>query len=280
MEIPFIKIQNAGNDYVYVEKKSISRLKINVPSLARRISDRNRGVGSDGLIIIDAADRKPAFMRIYNSDGSEAEFCGNGLRGVALFLRRVLRSRARKFTVSTRWNDYRAEVVNLSGDTADIKVSLDGPLFDAGAIGYSKKKGICMDVTISIGQRRRDLYCVAMPNPVAVIFVDNFDFGWQKEGRAVENSPMFKNGINVMFTRIDSPKRLTVRPWERGSGATLACGSGAAAAVAVSGLLGYTNGNVSVIMPGGTLKTSWNIEENKIYQQGTSRIVFTGLFRV
>ncbi len=280
MEIPFIKIQNAGNDYVYIEKKTVSRLKMNISSLARRISDRNRGVGSDGLIIIDTLDTNLAFMRIYNSDGSEAEFCGNGLRGVALFLKRALKSRARKFVVSTRWNDYRMEVVNLSGDAAVIRASLSGPLFDARAIGYSKDESICMGVPISVGERRRDLYCVAMPNPFAIIFVDNFDFDWQKEGWAIENSPMFKNRINVMFTRIDSRKRLTVMPWERGSGATLACGSGAAAAVAVSGLLGYTNGKVSVIMPGGILKTSWNIEENEIYQEGTSRIVFTGLYKV
>jgi len=280
MEIPFIKIQNAGNDYVYIEKKSISHLKTNVPSFARHISDRNGGVGSDGLIVLEALSKDSAFMRIYNSDGSEAELCGNGLRGVALFLKRALKSRARKFTVSTRWNDYRVEVVNLSGDAAVIQVSLDGPLFDARAIGYLKNESICMGVPISIGERRRDLYCVAMPNPFAIIFVDNFDFDWQKEGWAIENSPMFKNRINVMFTRIDSRRRLTVMSWERGSGATLACGSGAAAAVAVSGLLGYTSGKVSVIMPGGTLKTSWNIEENEIYQEGPSRIVFAGSYRV
>jgi diaminopimelate epimerase len=280
MKIPFIKMQNAGNDYVYIEEKSISRLKASVPSLARRISDRNRGIGSDGLIIIDAADRNKAMMRIYNSDGSEAELCGNGLRGVALFLRRILKSRTRRFIVYTRWNDYRLEIVKQSGDTAVIRASLSGPLFNATAIGYSKNDSICMGVPVSIGACQRDLYCVAMPNPFAVIFVDNFDFDWQKEGQGIENSPMFNNRINVMFTRIDSRRRLTVRPWERGSGATLSCGSGAAAAVAISGLLGYTRGVVSVNMPGGTLKTSWNIEENKIYQEGPSRIVFTGLYTV
>ncbi len=280
MEIPFIKIQNAGNDYVYVEKKSISRLKISIPSLVRRISDRSRGVGSDGLIIIDARDTNTAFMRIYNSDGSEAELCVNGLRGVALFLKTVLKSRARKYTVSTPWNDYGVEVVNPSGETAVIQVSLDGPLFDARSIGFSKDESICMGVPVSVGEYQRDLYCVAMPNPFAVIFVDNFDFDWQKEGQGIENSPMFNNRINVMFTRIDSRTRITVMPWERGSGATLACGSGAAAAVAISGLLGYTRGVISANMPGGTLKTSWNIEENEICQEGPSRIVFTGSYRV
>jgi diaminopimelate epimerase len=280
MKIPFIKIQNAGNDYVYVEKKYISRLKMNIPSLARHISDRNRGVGSDGLIIVDKRNTNLAFIRIHNSDGSEAELCVNGLRGVALFLKTALKSRARKFTVSTRWNDYGVEVVNLSGETAVIQVFLDGPLFDARAIGFSKNESICMGVPVSVGEHLRDLYCVAMPNPFAVIFVDNFNFDWQKEGSGIENSPLFKNRINVMFTRIDSRSRLTVMPWERGSGATLACGSGAAAAVAVSGLLGYTGGKVSVIMPGGTLKTSWNIENNEICQEGPSRIAFTGSYRV
>ena len=276
MEIPFIKIENAGNDYIYVDERSIRRRKINIPRLARRFSNRNLGVGSDGLIIVRQKGPGEAFMRIFNRDGSEAELCGNGLRGVCLFLRRAYGNRRRRFTISTSWNDYSATLVKTAGTSAIVRVALGTPVFDSEVIGYSGRKGVCMGLDIDVAGNCRAIYCVAMPNPFAVILVDNFDFDWQKEGAEIESSPLFRNGINVMFARIDSKRRITVRPWERGAGATLACGSGAAAAVAVSGLLGLTRGDVSVAMPGGVLKTSWGIEENRIFQEGPSRIVFSG----
>lgn len=280
MEIPFIKIDNSGNDYIYMDERSIRRRKINVPRLARRLSERNMGVGSDGLIIVRQVGQDEAFMRIFNRDGSEAEFCGNGLRGVCLFLKRVCGSRRREFTISTVMDDYRANLVKTSGPSAVVRVSLGGPVFDSAVVGYRGGNGLCMGLDLEIAGNRRTLNCVGMPNPFAVIFVDNFDFDWQKEGGELEHSPLFSNGINVMFTRIDSRHRITVMPWERGSGATLACGSGAAAAVSISGLLGFTGGNVSVVMPGGTLETTWNMERNEIFQEGPSRIVFSGSFLI
>jgi diaminopimelate epimerase len=280
MEIPFIKVENAGNDYIYVAEKSIRGGKINVLRLARRISDRHFGIGSDGLIVVRREKPGVAFMRIYNSDGSEAELCGNGLRGVCLFLRRVFESRRRIFTIHTSWDHYSAGFIKVSGHSAVVRTSLGSPVFESSAIGYSGSEKVCVGMEMEVFGNRRALYCVAMPNPFAVIFVDNFDFDWQKEGGEIEHSPLFRNGINVMFTRIDSKGRITVRPWERGSGATLACGSGAAAAVVISSLLGYAGREVSVNMPGGTLRTSWDIEENMIFQEGPSRIVFSGSFLI
>jgi diaminopimelate epimerase len=138
----------------------------------------------------------------------------------------------------------------------------------------------CLGLKLKTSAKTHTLYCLAMPNPQAVIFVDNFNFDWQNEGREIERNSLFKNRINVMFTHVDSTKSITVMPWERGSGATSACGSGAAASTVVSCLLGYTKGQISVRMPGGNLKTKWDIENNTIMQEGPSKIAYSGLFYI
>ena len=278
MKIPFIKIEGLGNDYIYVERKAVSRRGLNLPALSRRMSDRRRGVGADGLIVMEYLGAGRAFMAIFNSDGSEAEFCGNGLRGTSLYLKSVVNARGNRFTISTRWDDYQVRVMSYDGRNAIVRAMLGAPSFDPKAIGLKGRGRSCLGVAVETEEAKRLLYCVAMPNPHAVIFVDNFDFNWQKEGLALERSPFFRNRINIMFTRVDSKKRITIRPWERGSGATSACGSGAAAATVIASLLEYTTGDVTAVMPGGSLKTRWDIEENMVYQEGPTRIAFSGSF--
>ena len=280
MEIPFIKIENAGNDYIYVRESSISRLKSGPGALARRISDRNKGVGSDGLIVVDILDVGSASIRVFNRDGSEAKLCGNGLRGTVLFLRKTQKSRGRHFKIFTRWGEYDLDLIKSGKDHIETGLHLGQPSFASDDIGYAGEEKNCMGISYSKGDTNRTLYCVAMPNPHAVILVDNFDFDWQKEGMEIEKSSIFKDGINVMFARVDSRKKITVCPWERGSGVTLACGSGAAAVTVVSGMLGYTDKKIVVAMPGGSLKTSWDMGENEIYQSGPSRIACTGFYQI
>jgi len=171
------------------------------------------------------------------------------------------------------------EVIKSDSLTAVVGAFLGKPSFDPRDIGYAGGGSNCMGIPVFAGGNERILYCVAMPNPQAVIFVDNFDFDWQKEGMELENAPIFKNKINVMFTRVHSKNRVDVRPWERGSGATRACGSGAAAVTVISRMLGYTDTDINVAMPGGDLRTRWDIGENEIYQSGLSRVAFTGIFR-
>jgi len=280
MEIPFIKIDNAGNDYIYVRRGSISRSKLSPGALARLISDRNRGVGSDGLIEVDIIDSGSAEIRIFNSDGSEAELCGNGLRGAVLYLRRITGSKRRHFAISTKWKEYELDLIKSNLSAAVVGAKMGNPSFDHRDIGCTGESANCMGISLLAGEKERILYCLAMPNPFAIIFVDNFDFDWQKEGMEIENNSIFKNRINVMFTRVDSKNRVSVMPWERGSGATRACGSGAAAVTVISRMLGYTNSNIVVNMPGGHLRTRWDIGQNEIYQSGPSRIAFTGLFQI
>jgi diaminopimelate epimerase len=278
MPIPFLKIEGLGNDYIYVDSGSLRRSKSNLPALARAISDRRRGVGSDGLIVIVKSGPGVASMLIYNRDGSEAKFCGNGLRGVALFLKAVYGARGRKFVVDTRWNEYSIELVKSVKGVATVKASLGSPSFDCRRVGLVGEYVNCLGIRIPVAGGERILNCVALPNPHAIIFVDNFDFDWQKEGMEIEKNPIFRDGVNVMFTRVDSPRRITVTPWERGSGATAACGSGAAAATVISHLLKRTESQVTIRLPGGTLVTRYDIAANQIFQTGPTRIAFSGFY--
>jgi len=280
MNLPFIKIQNLGNDYVYIDAKSISRLKISYSKLAQKISHRNYGVGSDGLFIVDITGKSSAAVRMFNPDGSEMELCGNGLRGTALYLRKEHQMRSQRLVISTRWKDYNLDYVKSIKNSILFKADLGFPIFESNAVGYTGDSVNALGLKIKAGSSHRTLYCVAMPNPHAVIFVDNFDFNWQTEGEIIEGSPLFKNRINVMFTQVISKNKINMLPWERGVGPTMACGSGAAAATVVSGLLEMTKGVVNVIMPGGKLKTSWDIKSNNVLQEGLSEIAFSGNIRV
>jgi diaminopimelate epimerase len=276
VEIPFIKIEGLGNDYIFVDQKSLGSKRVKPGRLAREISHRQFGVGSDGLIVMQKLGPLSAQMSIYNADGSEAEFCGNGLRGTALYMKSVYKAKGNEFAISTKWSEHRVKIKKISGNKGLIEALIGAPSFDAADVGYTGQN--CMGVKIQTSEAERTLYCVAMPNPQAVIFVDNFDFEWKSEGRFIETNPLFKNAINVMFVKVISEKKLSLMPWERGSGPTLACGSGAAAATVISNLLEYTRVAISVQMPGGSLSTRWEIKNNRVYQQGPSRIVFSGKY--
>jgi len=278
VDIPFIKIEGLGNDYIYVDERSIRRLKVSRPSLARSISNRNFGVGSDGLIVMKRLSDDSASMEIYNSDGSEAEFCGNGLRGTALYMKSVYKAKGSSFSTVTRWSEYRVDLVKSNRVTAKIKTSMGSPSFETKDVGLRGPGKTCLGVKFGSGRASRKLFCLSLSNPHAVVLVDDFEFDWRREGAMIEKSSLFKKGINVMFAKVESPSKISVRPWERGSGATLACGSGAAAATIISNLLGFTKGAVTAVMPGGSLSTRWDIGENMVYQEGPSRIAFSGIY--
>jgi diaminopimelate epimerase len=276
VEISFIKIEGLGNDYIFVDESAFRRRRVIFASLARSVSHRRYGIGSDGLIVVRKLGPASAFMDIYNADGSRAEFCGNGLRGTALYIKSVYKAGSNEYSIFTRWRKYRIVLATWNGKSGLVKASIGAPSFDSAEIGF--KGSNCLGIEINPAGTKRVLYCVAMPNPHAVIFVDDFDFDWQKEAKIIEMSPMFKNRINVMYARIDSPKKVTLVPWERGSGATMACGSGAAAVTVISNLLELTKGAVTVRMPGGSLSTRWDIGKNEVYQQGPARISFSGIY--
>ena len=279
MNIKFTKIEGLGNDYIYIEKKSILG-GTSLPKLARLISDRRFGAGSDGLITIKKLSSNSAQLEIYNSDGSKALFCGNGLRGAALYLKLIHKLKSSDFTIKVGEKDYQASILNIAADKAVIKAELGPPSFQPSKIGLKKKIKSSFGIPLKINSRRYDLYCLAIPNPHAIVYVKNYNFDWCRDGYAIEHNPIFRNKANVMFAKIKSPRQIAVIPWERGSGATLACGSGAAAATVMSSLLGLTARNVVVLMPGGSLKNYWDISQNVVFQEGPSRLVYSGVYKI
>jgi diaminopimelate epimerase len=278
VSIPFIKIEGLGNDYVYVDQRALPLKGRSLPALTRAISDRRKGVGADGLIVVEKLDTRSSFMRVFNCDGSEAKFCGNGLRGMALFMKARYKGPGKRFQILTRWNNYEIELVRSQTGSATVRAHMGSPSFDCRQIGLREDIANSMGVAIDVNGAVRTVHCLAMPNPHAVVLVNNFDFDWRSEGALIEKNRLFKDGINVMFTKVESKNKITVVPWERGAGATAACGSGAAAATVITGLLGLTRGEVKAVMPGGSLTTRWDIENNEIHQVGQTRIAFSGIY--
>jgi diaminopimelate epimerase len=267
-------MEGLGNCYVFTEALKVKN--INLPRLAISISDITRGIGADGLIVIDTA-KEPYSMRIFNSDGSEAELCGNGLRQAALFLKRIKYSNRKKFIIKTVAGEYWTEILSTKDNWASVKSTLGSPDFRSQSVGLKKKVDIALDINLFRAQNRVfKADCICLGNPHAVIWVDDFDFDWPKIGHAVSRHSMFRKGINVHFCRIINRRRFQMKIYERGSGATQACGSGAGACLTDGVMRNLLSKNAIAEMPGGNLKLNWNIDINTIIQEGPVSIICSG----
>ena len=278
MSLPFIKMEGLGNCYIFAEAGKVKN--ISLPGLAVSISDVAKGIGSDGLIIIDTAG-EPFSMRIFNNDGSEAELCGNGLRQAALFLKHVKYGNRKKFTIKTSAGDYWTEIVSRKGKRAFVRSSLGSPDFRTRSVGLKKEADIALNVRLFRAQKRVFMAdCVSMGNPHAVIWVDDFDFDWRKIGHIISRHSIFRAGINVHFCKIINPRRFQMQIYERGSGVTRACGSGAAACLAAGVMRNLLNKSAVAEMPGGRLKLNWNIDANIVIQEGPVSIICFGDYNI
>lgn len=252
------KMQGLGNDYLYVlgEPENPSGLSI-------KLSDRHFGVGSDGMIWISHSDIADFRMRIFNADGSEAKMCGNGIRCVGKY---VYDKGLTDKTVLNIETESGIKILTLKTENGKVKtVSVD-----MGQTEVSEKK------TVTASGKEYTLYPVSVGNPHAVIFVDDIEkTDVASEGRAVELLPMFPGGVNVEFVEVKSDKELRMRVWERGSGITLACGTGACATVAAAVRAGLCKENeeISVVLDGGTLKVTQKSDGHAI-KEGPAEFVF------
>lgn len=274
MKLPFKKLEGLGNCYIFVEARNVRNQSLT--KLALNISNVTTGIGSDGLIVIDSR-KEPFGMRIFNRDGSEAELCGNGLRQAALFIKSTNYPRGHKFIFRTIAGDFQTEVLWALSNRANIKTFLGKPDFRAEAVGLKQKYKLAFNIKLKdIIPRNMSLDCISLGNPHAVIWVNNFDFDWQKLGRTISPAPIFPKGINVHFCRVVNPRKFQMKIYERGSGPTQACGSGAAACLAVGVMRNYLNNKASAEMPGGTLKLHWDFKNDFISQEGPASIVCSG----
>jgi diaminopimelate epimerase len=276
MKIPFIKLEGLGNSYVFIQTGKIAgnRLK----KMAVIIADPKRGIGSDGLILMDI--RRESFrMRIFNKDGSEAEMCGNGLRQAALYLNRLRFPRRKSFAIKTLAGNFEARIVSSRGNEAIVETSLGAPDFSSAAVGLKIKKGLAFDVPLIVhGGKRVKGDAVSMGNPHVVIFVKEYNFGWAEIGRKISESSRFAGGTNVHFIKVIGSGRFEMKTYERGSGVTAACGSGAAACLAAGVMRNLLNKKAVAVMSGGKLRLFWNLSSNMIYQLGPVRVVCRGEF--
>ena len=274
----FTKMTGLGNDYIYVDCTSGVKLK-NIPELAKRISDRHFGIGADGLILIDRSESNNSDfkMRVFNSDGSEAEMCGNGIRCVAKLIHDNELSNKDKISIETLAGIKKVKVLeDEDGKCNEVIVDMGEPIFQDKNIPYDLYETFNKNLMIDVDKEKMRFTVVSMGNPHAVTFVQDLEnIPIEKIGPMIENNPIFPNRTNVEFVQVIDKNNIKVRVWERGVGETYACGTGACAAVVAGGINGYTDENVSVSLRGGELKIEWG-KDNHIYMQGPATTVYEG----
>jgi len=287
----FTKLHGLGNDYVYV---NCFEEKIENPAeLAKVVSDRHRGIGADGLILIAPSETADVRMRIFNADGSEAEMCGNGIRCVAKYAyEHKLAVAGGAFSVPGQ-QSFPASLdietgngilrVGLAIDSDDkvqqVCVNMGRPILKPEDIPVNLAGEKVVEQPIDILGQKLLMTCVSMGNPHAVFFCDDVGLvELEKLGPAIENHGLFPNRINVHFVQIDTPTEFTMRTWERGSGITMACGSGACAAFVAGVLTGREERLCTAHLPGGDLGLNWCEKDNCLYMTGPAEEVFEGIW--
>lgn len=288
----FTKMHGAGNDYVYVDctKTSIE----NAGAVAKFVSDRHFGIGSDGLILIKPSDKADFFMEMYNSDGSRAQMCGNGIRCVAKYVYDYRLTDKKELAIDTLAG---IKYIQLNVDPAtdrvvSVRVNMGSPILKASDIpvNISGKdiEGITKDTirdavvseTLTVAGRDYKVTCVSMGNPHCVVFMDDdFDmdnFKIEELGPLFENHKAFPERTNTEFVKVIDKNNLLMRVWERGAGETLACGTGCCASLVAAVLNGLTEDEAVLHVLGGKLNISWNRKENTVYMEGPAVTVFDG----
>jgi diaminopimelate epimerase len=272
----FTKMHGCGNDYIYVD--CITNPPPRDPAtLSKVMSDRHFGVGADGLIMICPSERADARMRMFNADGSEAEMCGNGIRCVAKYLYDHNLSHKQTLTIETGRGILTLELEVGGGKVRRVKVDMGEPIFDAARMPTTLPGQPPTNARLDVAGRSLQVTCVSMGNPHCITYVDEAtDELVLGVGPKVETHAAFPRRVNAEFVRVNRPDDVTMRVWERGSGETLACGTGACA-VAVAGVLtGRTQRRITAHLLGGDLLVNWSESDNHVYMTGPAVEVFSG----
>ena len=274
----FSKLHGAGNDYIYVDARAGER---DWTELARQVSDRHFGIGSDGLILLKNSDVADAKMQMFNADGSEGMMCGNGIRCFIRFGMDILALNQANisFDIETASGMLNVRPIWESGVITRASVSMGAPIFRPSDIPVNAPDGMnpVMDYPITVDGVELLLTCVSMGNPHAVMFLDQpvEDYPLTTIGPKVENHPVFPARVNFEVVNVIDSGRIRVRVWERGSGITLACGTGACAAVVAARLQGLVGNKVAVELPGGELEVSWS-GDGEVILEGPVAHIFDG----
>jgi len=274
--IKFTKMQGAGNDYIYIN--GIEQAVSNSSELAVRLSNRHFGIGSDGLVIIHPSEVADFRMQMFNSDGSEAEMCGNATRCVGKYVFDNGLTTKKEITLETKAGI--KYITLLDGDSKARKVTVDmgEPILDPDLIPVSVDEQPVLNYPLDIDGKIWKISCVSMGNPHAVVFTEGIkDFDLPVLGPQFEKHPIFPRKTNTEFIEVIDRKTLNMRVWERGAGETLACGTGACAAAVAAILNDYCDRKVTIRLLGGDLEIEWSESNNRVYMTGEAVTVFEGI---
>ncbi len=287
MKLNFTKMEGLGNDYVYVNcfKETVD----NPSELSKRVSDRHFGIGSDGLILIKPSQVADFTMEMYNADGSQSEMCGNGIRCVGKYVYDYGLTDKEEISVETlagiKYLKFVIDKKDASdrGTVAMVTVNMGEPIFAPAEVPVAIDKDLdkVVDYPVNIDGTSYNITCISMGNPHCITYVEDTDtFPLEEIGPKFESSPLFPRRVNAEFVQVVSRDYLKMRVWERGSGETLACGTGTCATVVASILNGLTEDEVTVRLLGGELIIKWDRETNLVYMTGPAKVVFDGVIEI
>jgi diaminopimelate epimerase len=308
MKIEFTKMQGCGNDYVYINGFTQKIDPEKKKDFVIRVSDRHFGIGSDGVIFINPSDKADFEMEMYNADGTRAEMCGNGIRCVAKYVYDHEMTDREDITIESFGKIKPIQITSEDGKAVLIRVDMDEPELRAGYIPVSSQKlgkpdgsdisgddfdktgnpaapeealisenDRIVDVPITADGNEYRITCVSMGNPHAVIFLDPEGLDIEAVGPGLEHHPVFPNRANIEFVRVDDRSNVHMRVWERGTGETLACGTGCCATAVACMLNGLTDRKVTVHVLGGDITVEWDEKDNHVYMTGPATTVYDGV---
>lgn len=275
----FTKMQGLGNDYVYVNcfEEKIE----NPPAVARYVSDRHFGIGSDGLIMINPSEVADFEMEMYNADGSRGEMCGNGIRCVAKYVYDYGLTDKTQISVETLGGIKYLDLTVEDGKVVLVKVDMGKPELKSDLIPIISENEKVIDEPIEVDGQVYHMTGVSMGNPHTVNYVDDVkNLDLEKIGPKFENHERFPKRINTEFVHCIDRNTVEMRVWERGSGETLACGTGACAVAVASILNNLTDTRVTVKLLGGDLQIEWDREKNHVFMTGPAKVVFDGVIDI
>ena len=273
----FTKMHGCGNDYIYVDGTKEILTPQEKPEVVRCLSDRHFGIGGDGVIFINPSREADFEMEMYNMDGSRAEMCGNGIRCVAKFVYdKGLTDKTSISVISCGKIKYLTLSIE-NGKVSTVRVNMGSPILKAKDIPVISDKEEVIGDEIEVAGETYKMTCVSMGNPHAVVFVDEVaGLPLEKIGPLFENHVRFPKRVNTEFVKVLDENTVEMRVWERGTGETLACGTGACATVVACVLNGLTDDTVTVKLLGGNLQIQWDRESNLVYMTGPATTVFEG----
>jgi len=277
----FTKMHGCGNDYVYINGIQEQVAADKKPELVRKLSDRHFGIGGDGVIFINQGKNADFEMEMYNADGSRAQMCGNGIRCVAKYVYDYGLTDKTSITIESFGSvKYLELAVGRNHQVERVRVNMGAPVLRAADVPVNSEHEQVVNEEIVVNGQSYKMTCVSMGNPHAVVFVDDMDdirsFDLAGVGPYFENHERFPERTNTEFVRIIDKNNVQMRVWERGTGETLACGTGCCATAVAGVLNGLTDTNVNVHVLGGVIACEWDREHNLVYMTGPAVTVFDG----